>query len=601
MKINKKFMKRLDRLVDKYGKRKTPLEEEEDYFLDEVDDDFREMMRTYRFHYEVTEKKKDVLYMFDYDIDDDESDKIVNLLFFDEELTENLKKLTEFSGLFSNSPEVDVSYLYNSINDLRIKYNGEFNNPETKLILDFVEELYSESYSRMDKMISENKIDYNSLWYYYDKVGTVYSVKFYNNRVCFKQSHFEYIKGEENKLVLYGKILFLDKGELKEGYHAFAIDKFVGTRDIDSFDIKRYDDLTEDERAEYISYGKTAIDMGDKINYMYLKGNQYILSKQIVTFLRDNRVIVDTQGLEKFDNKPFDFEILRKYDIDKDADYALVFPLVGVFSMGTNKCWGMAHVKDLKPIEYQSDAFDYLVLEEHKKNILKGLIRCHRKDLEDFIEGKGQGLIFLLNGPPGVGKTLTAEATSEYLKKPLYNVNVGDLGTNPEVMEGIMERIIEYSERWEAIILIDEADIFLEEREFSNILRNALVSTFLKFLEFNRGIMFLTTNRLNSIDEAVKSRVNMFLSYKKLTYEYKCDIWRSILRKWKFNVSDATVQEVAELELNGREIRNYMRLVVSIMDDRDLEFTEDNLKDILQECYELTNEFNTNVAGHLYT
>jgi len=38
-------------------------------------------------------------------------------------------------------------------------------------------------------------------------------------------------------------------------------------------------------------------------------------------------------------------------------------------------------------------------------------------------------MIFLLHGPPGVGKTLTAEATAETLKKPLYTVNVGELGT----------------------------------------------------------------------------------------------------------------------------------------------------------------------------
>lgn len=56
---------------------------------------------------------------------------------------------------------------------------------------------------------------------------------------------------------------------------------------------------------------------------------------------------------------------------------------------------------------------------------------------DDFIEGKGKGLIVLLqyvasskyaidayycSGPPGVGKTLTAEAVSEYQKRPLYRV-----------------------------------------------------------------------------------------------------------------------------------------------------------------------------------
>ena len=181
------------------------------------------------------------------------------------------------------------------------------------------------------------------------------------------------------------------------------------------------------------------------------------------------------------------------------------------------------------------------------------------------------------------------------MEKPLYNVNVGDLGTNPESMDAIMDVIVEYAHRWDAIILIDEVDIFLEEREFSNVLRNALVSTFLKFLEYNKGIIFLTTNRVKNLDVAVKSRVNLFLSYESFTSNKRKDVWKSLLKKWDIGISNKYLNKLSEFDLNGREIRNYMKIVFSIHKDRGIELYEESIYDILKECYELTNEFDQSI------
>ena len=62
------------------------------------------------------------------------------------------------------------------------------------------------------------------------------------------------------------------------------------------------------------------------------------------------------------------------------------------------------------------------------------------------------------------------------------------------------------AEQWKAILLLDEADIFLERRATRDIQRNGIVSIFLRRMEYFRGLVFLTTNRVGHIDDAFISR-----------------------------------------------------------------------------------------------
>lgn len=601
MTLNRNFTQKLDKCIEKYAKRKNILEEPCELFLDETDETFIEKMAEYKFYYDVIDSQKDVFDLMSLIDGQKGNEKIVTILFFDLELVEALKEATEFSGLFSTSPEIELNSLYTSINLIRKKYLQN-NNQNLKLIIDFLQDLYKDNYAKMDKLIEQGLLDYNSVWYYFDHPDTVYQIEYFGKKICMKYEYFEYVTGESHKLDLTGKILYIKDGKIKEGYVSYQIEKFSGNRKINTFEIIKLQEVSDDIKNELLNNGKKTVELKDCISHMYLIGDQYIGGKQITKYLRDNRIIVDNKGLEKFSTPVFNFEFIKNYEKDmEDEDFMRLFPFVGVYSMGTSKCWGMAHIQSISEIEYQDNSFNYLVLDKNKKDILQALIKNHRKDLKDFIRNKGQGLIFLLNGPPGVGKTLTAEATSEYLHRPLYSIHVGDLGTNPEDMESIMERILEYCDRWNAIILVDEADIFLEEREYSNVMRNAMVSTFMKFLEYNKGIMFLTTNRLSSIDEAVKSRVNMFFTYKKLGFHTRLDVWKSLLSKWNLNLNDSTVEQLAEYEFNGREIRNYMRLVMSIIKDRNLNTDDETVLEIIQECFDLTNEFNDNVGvKHMY-
>lgn len=53
----------------------------------------------------------------------------------------------------------------------------------------------------------------------------------------------------------------------------------------------------------------------------------------------------------------------------------------------------------------------------------------HEPVFDEFVPGKGEGIVMLLCGAPGVGQTLSAEAVWEYLRSPLYRPNIQDFGT----------------------------------------------------------------------------------------------------------------------------------------------------------------------------
>ena len=120
------------------------------------------------------------------------------------------------------------------------------------------------------------------------------------------------------------------------------------------------------------------------------------------------------------------------------------------------------NVNHVSPIDWNDEAFAGLVLPQERKDMLKSLIESNAQlnegsaGFDDFVRGKGQGLVINLFGPPGVGKTLSAEATSEHIRRPLYVVGSGDIGIRPSDLDNALERIFDVAACWNAIVLIDE-------------------------------------------------------------------------------------------------------------------------------------------------
>ncbi|KAF6825594.1 hypothetical protein CPLU01_10172 [Colletotrichum plurivorum] len=165
----------------------------------------------------------------------------------------------------------------------------------------------------------------------------------------------------------------------------------------------------------------------------------------------------------------------------------------------------------------RQQAFNDLVLPPRTKNLLKAMVKTHaarsqdsRGDTADavneidLVKGKGKGLIIFLYGPPGVGKRRLPHTALQ------------------------PDRFIP---SWNCVLLLDEADVYLAERDIRDLSRNGIVSVFLRNLEYYSGVLFLTSNREGLIDEAFKSRIHVALRYKAIDDKGTEQIWRNIMRK----------------------------------------------------------------------
>ncbi|KAK6206838.1 P-loop containing nucleoside triphosphate hydrolase (ATPase) [Colletotrichum tabaci] len=266
---------------------------------------------------------------------------------------------------------------------------------------------------------------------------------------------------------------------------------------------------------------------------------------------------------------------------------SLLLPSTVVTYVFRTRTWEYVHVKNLHPPQFDDDMISHLVMSEQRLKTLKALsksyarVNKHGEGIKnskwsaDFVRGKGNGLIFLLHGKPGVGKTCTAECIAEFTRRPLMILTSSDIGTDPKQVEHNLTSNFKRAMSWGAVLLIDEADVFMERRTTSDLTRNSLVAGFLRALEFYDGILFLTTNRVGSFDDAFISRIHVQLYYPDFTDDERQRVWQTFIDKLGRERGDTMRMTIDAKEYiastrkqginwNGREIRNAFQTAVAL-------------------------------------
>jgi hypothetical protein len=237
------------------------------------------------------------------------------------------------------------------------------------------------------------------------------------------------------------------------------------------------------------------------------------------------------------------------------------------------------HVDKLQPYRYQPELKQKLILPPEQTDLIDILTAEMEVLMDDIVEGKSGGTTVLCAGPAGVGKTLTAEVYSEIIQRPLYRVHSGQLGLNVAEMEKALKDTLIRAQRWGAVMLIDEADVYIRRRN-DDLSSNAVVGVFLRVLEYFNGLLFLTTNRIDDIDEAIISRCIALIRYYPPQRADRVKIWQVMTEQFNLPVAPELIEELADAfpDATGREIKGLTKLAAKFCQQKRVAATLDVFK-----------------------
>lgn len=297
--------------------------------------------------------------------------------------------------------------------------------------------------------------------------------------------------------------------------------------------------------------------------------------------LRDSDEEQEDQGLssdpnevqELFDGFTLD-DIQLKVEIGEgNAKQEVVLPLhpkLRIFHLNKMQNY-LVHVNNVTTYKYKEDISKNLILEEDVKDIIKMLVVNSATTVEDVIEGKSQSTVIAAVGDPGLGKTLMCEVMAEACQKPLYKVQAAQLGLTAEELEQNLQRILKQAQRWNAILMIDEANAYIHSRG-RDIKQNAIVGVFLRLLDYYKGVLVLTTNMTNpddetvsyDIDPAIISRCAAVIPFNLPDQDLARQLWELQSQLANIELGEELLDYLVEnYPLSGRTIRNMIRMASS--------------------------------------
>ncbi|KAJ7349861.1 P-loop containing nucleoside triphosphate hydrolase protein [Mycena albidolilacea] len=495
----------------------------------------------------------------------------------------------------------------------RLHGENSKSEPDTALIseisiaLQFIEEDYAGTIGDFN-LLAYNEVSYDLLWVIFPPNTMAYRFHtFTEQHQILLARTFEYSRRENGTFCASIHCDVINNDGISFGFarERIEIDAFRGARRIQDLIMYplAYHPEKEEISARAVKRAKKFVTL-PKHSYNEINGpamrekiNDEWQTRQF-KFSTHGRVMIDPVAFRLFEpNCTFNLEVHRRLDPESltDEQYMICTPIVLGFCFGV-KMWGGFALDRLQDIIWSDEAFRSLVLGAKKKNLIYSLFKSysmHTATFDDVVRGKGKGLIGLFSGRPGCGKTLTAEAVAEVTRRPLYSVSAGELGTQPKELDERLTLVLEIAQTWDAVLLLDEAEVFLQQRSKGDVTRNALVSIFLRQLEYYQGILILTTNMIEQCDPAFESRIHLSLHYPDLGFESRRQVWETFIAKTlkntATNISSEHLDRFAGLFLNGRQIKNIVSSAQCVALDANTALSVEHIDAVL----EVVDEWNT--------
>lgn len=176
---------------------------------------------------------------------------------------------------------------------------------------------------------------------------------------------------------------------------------------------------------------------------------------------------------------------------------------------------------------------------------------------------KGRALSMLFYGPPGTGKTLTAQAIADEFGRELMKLSTAQLESSvPGEFERTVAQKFQEAQQSKAVLLFDECDSLICNREEVGIILSGQINALLTALENHEGIVIFTTNRLGRMDPAMDRRIALKLEFPFPDEGQRAQIWRRLCPPKLPLAPDVTMERLARFPLAGGHIKNCLLTAV---------------------------------------
>ncbi len=222
------------------------------------------------------------------------------------------------------------------------------------------------------------------------------------------------------------------------------------------------------------------------------------------------------------------------------------------------------------PKEEKKVALSSVVISDEKREEIKAAISQIDNEKVIFeqwgfgeVFEKGTAITLLFYGVPGTGKTLMAQAIANELNADLKTYGMAEIGSSEpggseRIIQSIFKKAKEFfsMEKKQQVILFDECDALLYDRNKVGVILGAQINTLLTEIERHEGIIIFTTNRIGTLDPALERRIAAKIEFPFPTMIQRKAIWERMIPKKAPLAADVDFIRLADYPLAGGNIKN---------------------------------------------
>ncbi|MCT4621772.1 MAG: ATP-binding protein [Marinisporobacter sp.] len=226
-------------------------------------------------------------------------------------------------------------------------------------------------------------------------------------------------------------------------------------------------------------------------------------------------------------------------------------------------------LKEMATLVKPSFSWNDLVLSESEKKTLIAACNHVKYTHQVFsvwgFEKKlpyGRGLSMLFSGPPGTGKTMSAQIIANELNMEMYKIQLSKIVSKyVGETEKNLKAIFEEANKSNVILFFDETDAIFGKRsdvkDSHDRYANMEVAFLLQEIEAHEGISIMATNFLQNIDDAFLRRINYIIHFPFPDASFRKQIWEKVFPK-ATPLSDQIDFDFlsGKFELSGSNIKN---------------------------------------------